>query len=78
MAMAAYMMANPQASMQSATSMSGMPNMDMNSAALPNVVTFPYGFPSPGHYRIFVQMKHDTTVETGIFDVNVPASALRQ
>jgi hypothetical protein len=75
MAMAAYMMANPQASMQNATSMSGMPNMDMNSATLPNVVTFPYGFPSQGHYRIFVQMKHGTTVETGIFDANVLASA---
>lgn len=75
MAMAAYMMANTQATMQNATSMSSMQNMDMNSAVLPNVVTFPYGFPSPGHYRIFVQMKHGTTVETGIFDVNVPASA---
>ncbi len=36
--------------------------------ALPNEVSFPYGFPSAGHYRIFVQMKHGQTVETGIFD----------
>ena len=34
-------------------------------------VTFPYGFPSPGRYRIFIQMKHGTTVETGVFDAEV-------
>ncbi len=34
-------------------------------------VTFPYGFPSPGRYRIFIQMKHDNTVETGVFDARV-------
>ena len=33
--------------------------------------TFPYGFPSPGRYRIFIQMKHDSTVETGVFDAEV-------
>lgn len=72
MAMAAYMMANPQASMRSDTSINGMSNTQMNSAALPNVVTFPYGFPSAGYYRIFIQMKHGSTVETGIFDAVVP------
>ena len=34
-------------------------------------VEFPYGFPSPGRYRIFVQMKHGQTVETGVFDALV-------
>ena len=34
-------------------------------------VEFPYGFPSPGRYRIFVQMKHANTVETGVFDADV-------
>jgi hypothetical protein len=34
-------------------------------------VEFPYGFPSAGRYRIFVQMKHGTTVETGVFDADV-------
>jgi hypothetical protein len=34
-------------------------------------VEFPYGFPTPGRYRIFVQMKHDGTVETGVFDATV-------
>jgi hypothetical protein len=35
---------------------------------LPNEVAFPYGLPTPGKYRIFVQMKHGETVETGVFD----------
>jgi len=34
-------------------------------------VEFPYGFPSAGRYRIFVQMKHGATVETGVFDAEV-------
>ena len=50
----------------------GMPGMDMDhtamSAALPNEVRFPYGLPTPGKYRIFVQMKHANTIETGVFD----------
>ncbi len=39
--------------------------------AIPPEVAFPYGFPSTGSYRIFVQMKHGTTVETGVFDAQV-------
>ncbi len=43
--------------------------------ALPVPVTasvdFPYGFPSSGRYRIFIQMKHGNTVETGVFDAEV-------
>jgi hypothetical protein len=35
------------------------------------VVEFPYGFPSAGRYRIFIQMKHGSTVETGVFDAEV-------
>jgi hypothetical protein len=35
------------------------------------VVEFPYGFPSAGRYRIFIQMKHGNTVETGAFDAEV-------
>jgi hypothetical protein len=55
-----------------------MPGMDMNmdmsahDKPLSNTVEFPYGFPSAGRYRIFVQMKHGTTIETGAFDVLVP------
>ena len=34
-------------------------------------VDFPYGFPTAGRYRIFIQMKHAGTVETGVFDAEV-------
>jgi hypothetical protein len=34
-------------------------------------VDFPYGFPTSGRYRIFIQMKHGNVVETGAFDAQV-------
>ena len=71
MAMAAFMMANPQAKMNPGALPMDMPGMTMDSGALPNTVSFPYGFPTAGRYRIFVQMKHGSTVETGIFDADV-------
>jgi hypothetical protein len=41
------------------------------TAPVTSTVDFPYGFPSAGRYRIIVQMKHDNTVETGVFDAEV-------
>jgi hypothetical protein len=41
------------------------------TTALPATVTFPYGFPEPGDYRIFVQVKQAGIVRTGVFDVRV-------
>ena len=38
------------------------------AARLPNTVGFPYGFPTAGAYRIFVQMKRGATIETAAFD----------
>jgi hypothetical protein len=38
---------------------------------IPAEVSFPYGFPKPGPYRIFVQMKRGGQVVTGIFSVRV-------
>ncbi len=59
--MAAFMLAQNKSD-----PMAGM-NMNMDSS-IPNEVAFPYGLPVPGKFRIFVQMKHGTTVETGVFD----------
>jgi hypothetical protein len=51
--------------------MDSMPGMVMPEQHLPPTVEFPYGFPKAGRYRIFVQMKHGSTVETGVFDADV-------
>jgi hypothetical protein len=47
-----------------------MHSMHMAHGA-PAVVSFPYGFPKAGNYRIFVQVKRAGKVETGIFDAKV-------
>jgi hypothetical protein len=41
------------------------------TAALPPTVSFPFGFPRAGDYRMFVQMKRGGRVQTGAFDVHV-------
>jgi hypothetical protein len=54
----------------------GMPtgmnmSMPMSSALLTPEVSFPYGFPQVGEYRIFVQIKRGGVIETGTFDARV-------
>jgi hypothetical protein len=75
-AMPAVMLANES----SGLSMNGMDGMNgtadgnpmsMSVEPVSSTVSFPYGFPSSGTYRIFIQMKHGNTVETGVFDATV-------
>jgi hypothetical protein len=47
------------------------PSRGMNMDAPPAEVTFPYGFPEPGRYRIIVQLKRAGMVKTGMFDALV-------
>jgi hypothetical protein len=55
------------------TDSNSMPGMETGGAGTPiaPVVEFPYGFPSAGRYRVFIQMKHSGVVETGVFDIDV-------
>jgi len=71
-AMAALMLANggSEASAHAGMNMEGM-EMGGHDKPMSSTVEFPYGFPSAGRYRIFIQMKHGTTVETGAFDASV-------
>jgi hypothetical protein len=65
--------ASPGASSSTRSDMASMPGMDMSHSAPPSTVSFPYGFPSPGTYRIIVQMKHGNEIETGTFDAEINA-----
>ena len=68
--MTAFMKAQEQIVNPAGEDMPGMNHSaETAPATLPNEVAFPFGLPSGGRYRIFVQMKHGDTVETGVFDV---------
>jgi hypothetical protein len=60
-----------QQSLGSSQEMPDMPGMKMAHAELSPEVSFPYGFPEAGNYRLFVQVKRGGQVQTGIFDVAV-------
>ena len=54
------------------TSPGGAHDDPLHAASRPsNTVTFPFVFPEPGAYRIFVQVKIGADVETAAFDAEV-------
>ena len=75
--MAAYNLAEASLSGDSNSAQArneNMPGMEMtkvSATSMPSGVSFPYGFPKPGLYRIFVQVKRAGKIETGVFDANV-------
>jgi hypothetical protein len=72
--MAALELANASPSAGAAAVEGSTPNtmaMPMVTGSLEPEVSFPYGFPKAGEYRIFVQVKRAGQVETGVFDAHV-------
>jgi len=55
-------------------SMSGMPGMPLHAMAPDGVLTFPWSFPRPGRYHLWVQVKTGGQVRTGAFAVEVTAA----
>jgi hypothetical protein len=43
----------------------------MQHGAVTNEITFPYGFPQAGDYRLFLQVKRAGQVQTAVFDGHV-------
>lgn len=56
--------------------MTGMNAKEMAGMKHENRIVFPYAFPKAGQYRIFLQIKRNGQVLTGIFDANVKETAL--
>jgi hypothetical protein len=63
---------NAIASAQAGANAGGeMGGMDVSMTPRSSEVSFPYGFPKAGEYRLFVQMKRGGIIETGVFDTQV-------
>ena len=46
-------------------------NTGMTGMEHTNQISFPYSFPKEGRYRIFLQVKRNDQVLTGVFDVKI-------
>ena len=71
-------MASQQRFVQRERTRSGKPNFEV-VCGLPNKgdgIVFPYEFPRPGLYRIWVQVKAHGRIMTGIFDAQVLGKAI--
>jgi len=69
--MAAAAMAQGTGPASASSSASGMNMEGMNHGAPSAEVSFPYGFPQPGDYHIYVQVKRAGHVDTGAFLAHV-------
>jgi hypothetical protein len=63
--MAALMLLNKEPT----ENMAAMPGMQ--HASVPAEITFPYGFPQAGDYRLLLQVKRAGHVETAVFDASI-------
>jgi hypothetical protein len=61
----------PMASLMIVQQDFGVPMDHSSMHSVPAEVSFPYGFPQPGEYRLFVQVKRCGQVETGVFNAHV-------
>jgi hypothetical protein len=51
--------------------MPDMPGMEMSESGGISEVSFPYAFPKAGHYTLWVQVKRQGRILTGVFEANV-------
>jgi hypothetical protein len=70
-AMAALELTQKNSAAPAVGNASAMMAMQMPMDKMSPEVSFPYGFPKAGEYRIFVQIKRGGHIETGVFDTLV-------
>jgi hypothetical protein len=69
--MAALMLLQQPSATASGTAAASGSMADMHPETISPEITFPYGFPQPGDYRLFLQVKRSGQVQTAVFDAHV-------